>query len=112
MYTFVIVLIILACVLLMLIVLVQNPKGGGLGQTFGGFGNQIMGVQRTTDFLEKATWVLIGAIAVLSLSTFFFLGTPGSPQTGPKSELENVDLGGPALPSNNATPIAEPDTTQ
>ena len=112
MYTFIIVLIILACILLMLVVLIQNPKGGGLGQSFGGLGNQILGVQRTTDFLEKSTWVLIGAIAILSLSTFMFTGTADATQTGPKSELENVDLGGPNLPNNNAVPVTPPDSTK
>ena len=49
-----------------MVVLVQNPKGGGLSSTFGGGGNQMMGVKKTTDFLEKATWTL--AISLISLS--------------------------------------------
>ena len=111
MYTFVIVLIIIACALLMAIILIQNPKGGGLGQTFGGLSNQFLGVQRTTDFLEKSTWVLIAAIAILSISTFIFSGSAPTDQvTGPRSELENEDLGGPALPTD-AVPITPPDTT-
>ena len=93
----------------MIVVLIQNPKGGGLGQTFGGISNQFLGVQRTTDFLEKGTWVLIGAVAILSISTMFFVGKPTT-QTGPKSELENVDLGGPSN-QNNAAPIL-PDSTK
>jgi preprotein translocase subunit SecG len=111
MYTLITILIIIACLLLMVVVLIQNPKGGGLGQTFGGISNQFLGVQRTTDFLEKSTWVLIGSIAVFSVCSLFFVGKPSTTQTGPKSELENVDLGGPALPNNNAAPIAPPDTT-
>lgn len=100
MYSFIIVLIIIACVLLMLVVLIQNPKGGGLSSTFGGISNQILGVKRTTDFLEKATWTLIVSIGLLSLSTLFFVGAPSSTSTGPKSELENVDLGtGAAIPN-------------
>ena len=100
MYPFITVIIIIACILLMLVVLIQNPKGGGLSSTFGGISNQILGVKRTTDFLEKATWTLIVAIGLLSLSTIFFVGKPGT-TTGPKSELENVDLGTqqPNLPS-------------
>lgn len=47
------ILVILAAVILGLIVLIQNPKGGGLSGTFGGFGNQFMGVKQTTDVLEK-----------------------------------------------------------
>jgi len=112
MYTLITILIIVACAVLMLVVLIQNPKGGGLGQTFGGFSNQILGVQRTTDFLEKSTWVLIGAIGLLSLSTMMFMGKPTNTQTGPKSALENVDLGGGAPANQNATPIAPIDTTK
>ena len=50
------ILIVLCGVLLVLIILIQNPKGGGLSSTFGGGANQMMGVKRTTDFLEKTTW--------------------------------------------------------
>lgn len=60
------VLIVLVCVLTILIVLVQNSKGGGLAANFSS-SNQIMGVRRTTDFLEKATWTLGAALIVLSL---------------------------------------------
>lgn len=60
------VLIIIVCILTTLIVLVQNSKGGGLAANFSS-SNQIMGVRRTTDFLEKATWTLGTALIVLSL---------------------------------------------
>ena len=64
-YTIVI-LAIVVCVLLVLIVLIQNPKGGGLSSGFSG-SNNIMGVQRTGDFLEKGTWVLAVSLMVLAL---------------------------------------------
>lgn len=112
MYTLITILIVVACAVLMLVVLIQNPKGGGLGQTFGGVGNQLFGVQRTTDFLEKATWILMGAVAVLSISTMMFVGKPGATQTGPKSALENVDLGGTAPANQNALPVNPADTTK
>lgn len=67
METFVIVLIVIVSVLLGLIVLVQNPKGGGLATGFTG-ANQIGGVKRTTDFLEKATWTLAILLLVLSIT--------------------------------------------
>jgi preprotein translocase subunit SecG len=105
MYSFITVLIIIACVLLMLVVLIQNPKGGGLSSTFGGISNQILGVKRTTDFLEKATWTLIVVIGLLSMSTFFFLGQPAG-TTGPKSELENTDMS--TSPNPNAPPLTAP----
>ena len=66
MYTLFITLIIIAAILLVLLVLIQNSKGGGLAADFSG-GNQVMGAPKTADFLEKATWTLVGVIAVLSI---------------------------------------------
>jgi len=66
MYALVTILILITCVLIVLIVLVQNPKGGGLASAFQS-SNQIMGVRKTADFLEKATWSLAVALLVLSL---------------------------------------------
>src|SRR5947199_8791267 len=68
-----IILIILASVILSLIVLVQNPKGGGLAGNVGGFSNQLMGVKQTTDVLEKGTWVLAVAVALLCLFSVAFV---------------------------------------
>ncbi len=59
-------LVIIACVLLVLIVLVQNSKGGGLASNFQS-SNQFMGVRKTTDFLEKSTWILAVALMVFSV---------------------------------------------
>ena len=64
--TVLVVLSIIICILLGLIILVQNPKGGGLTSGFSG-SNNIMGVQRTGDFLEKGTWALAIILLVLSL---------------------------------------------
>ncbi|TFF38294.1 preprotein translocase subunit SecG [Mucilaginibacter psychrotolerans] len=66
MYLFLIILTIIICVLLGLIVLIQNPKGGGLSSNFAG-SSQLMGVQKTGDFLEKGTWALAISIMVLAL---------------------------------------------
>ena len=66
MYIAVSILIFIVCALLILIVLVQNSKGGGLSSSFAS-SNQIMGVRKTTDFLEKATWTLAGAMLVLCI---------------------------------------------
>ena len=60
------ILIIVASILLILIVLVQNSKGGGLASNFSA-SNQVMGVRKTTDFLEKATWGLAIALVVFCL---------------------------------------------
>ena len=70
MYTAVIVLIIIVAVLLGAVVLLQNSKGGGLASEFSS-SNQIMGVRRTSDFLEKATWTLAIVLVVLSFITCF-----------------------------------------
>ena len=60
------IIILIICVLLALVVLAQNPKGGGLASGFTG-AQQIGGVQRTADFLEKGTWTRAGALMVLCL---------------------------------------------
>lgn len=66
MFTFISVLIFIAAILLVLIVLVQNSKGGGLAANFSA-SNQVMGVRKTADFLEKATWTLAGSLVFLSI---------------------------------------------
>ncbi len=66
MYILITVLLFIVCILLVLIVLVQNSKGGGLASNFQSSG-QVMGVRKTTDFLEKGTWVLAGALLFLSV---------------------------------------------
>jgi len=66
MYFLITVLIFVVCALLILIVLVQNSKGGGLASNFSS-SNQVMGVRKTADFLEKSTWTLAVALLVLSL---------------------------------------------
>jgi len=75
MVTFLIILLIIACVALGLFVLVQNPKGGGLA-TGGGTSN-MFGVQRTGDVLEKGSWVLLTLIVVLTLAVTTIAKTSG-----------------------------------
>tara|TARA_B100001057_G_scaffold54262_1_gene48170 strand:- start:345 stop:683 length:339 start_codon:yes stop_codon:yes gene_type:complete len=60
-------LIIAVCFLLVLVIMVQNPKGGGLSSSFGGDTQQIGGVKKTTDFLDNSTWVLASLLLVLIL---------------------------------------------
>ena len=66
MFVLVTVLIIIVALLLALVVLVQNGKGGGLAANFASQ-NQVMGVRKTTDFLEKATWTLAAVMILLCL---------------------------------------------
>ena len=99
-----IVLIVLASVILGLIVLVQNPKGGGLAGNIAGFSNQFMGVKQTTDVLEKGTWIFAGVIGVLCLvSVFFISGGSGSVEN--KSKDVTVPTQNTTTPLNNL-PIA------
>ena len=97
MYTLVVILILIVSVLLGLIVLVQNSKGGGLVSNFGG-ANQMMGVRQTTDFLEKATWTMAGILVVLCLISSISL-PKNSKEGAPKSEVEGII---PSLPSTEA----------
>ena len=76
MYTLFATLIIICSILLVLIILIQNPKGGGLSSSFGGGASQMMGVKKTTDFLEKATWTLAISLIVLILVSNFAIDRP------------------------------------
>ncbi|HRG29031.1 MAG TPA: preprotein translocase subunit SecG [Chitinophagales bacterium] len=67
-FTIIIIIAIIAAVLLGLVVLIQNPKGGGLSGTFGGAANQIFGYKRTTDDIERITWGLVIIVFTLCLS--------------------------------------------
>ena len=99
MYTLEVILILIVSVLLGLIVLVQNSKGGGLVSNFGG-ANQMMGVRQTTDFLEKATWTMAGILVVLCLISSITL--PKNAKEGtPKSAIEDM-----VSPDLQTTPAA------
>src|SRR5881398_3701299 len=76
-----IILIILASVILSLIVLVQNPKGGGLAGNVAGFSNQFMGVKQTTDVLEKGTWIFAAIIGILCVISTVFIPGSHAPRT-------------------------------
>lgn len=84
MYIFITIIILLAAILMILIVLIQNSQGGGLAAGFSS-SNQIMGVRKTTDFLEKATWTLAGTIIILSILTAKFTTRTS---TLPQSQVE------------------------
>lgn len=74
MYLLLVILMVIASVLMCFIVLIQNSKGGGLSSGFSS-SNQIMGVRKTTDFLEKATWTLAAAMVVFSIATAYTVPT-------------------------------------
>ena len=106
MYTFIVVIIVIAAVLLGLVVLMQNSKGGGLSSTFSS-SSQIMGVRKTADFLEKATWVLAVVIVVLSFASSFLTKSGDSSsnveqrQESRASQAQSADM-----PMPTATPAA------
>ncbi|MEG1643897.1 MAG: preprotein translocase subunit SecG [Bacteroidales bacterium] len=107
MATFITILIVLASIFLILIVLVQNSKGGGLASGFAST-NQIMGVRKTTDFLEKATWGLAFTIVVLSIISAAFI----SRNVVEKSEIqEAVKKEAPATMPNMQNQAAPAPTT-
>ncbi len=113
MYTLITVLIIIACFLMILIVLVQESKGGGLASNFQS-SNQIMGVRKTTDFLEKATWFLAGALLLLSVLGSAFI--PRTSDNGAESAIQqqietavdpSQEINFPTATPETATPAAD-----
>jgi preprotein translocase subunit SecG len=90
-YVVISVLIFIVCILLVLVVLVQNSKGGGLASNFSS-SNQFMGVRKTADFLEKTTWALAIALLVLSMASIFVIPRStnnGSVDSELKQQMDN-----------------------
>ncbi len=111
MYGVIIALIILCAVVLILVVLAQNPKGGGLSSQFGGSGaSQIMGVKKTGDFLEKATWAMAIAILGLSLATNLFIDTNAA-ESPESPNLNSTPAAAPAIPLDNSGALPLEDLT-
>jgi preprotein translocase subunit SecG len=107
-YIFVSILVIIACVFQVLVVLVQNSKGGGLAANFTSAG-QSMGVRKTADFLEKSTWTLAAAILILCVVATAAIPRGETEQRSRiESQIENaIDPNAiPTLPS--ATPATAP----
>ena len=86
MYTLFVILIVIAAVLMIGIVLIQESKGGGLSSSFAGY-NQVAGVRKTTDFIEKATWGLAAAMVVISILCAWVAPTA----TTDSSVMENIE---------------------
>jgi preprotein translocase subunit SecG len=103
-----IILIILASFLLGFVVLVQNPKGGGLSGTIGGFNTQFMGVKQTTDVLEKGTWIFAAAIGILCLISTLFI----SDNTGKNFNVPDKPKNPPIKTTTPAPNTTTPSTSQ
>lgn len=81
MYTLLIILMVIVAVLMIGIVLIQESKGGGLASAFGS-ANSLMGVSKTTNFIEKATWTLAGVLVVFSVACAYV-----APKAGAESSV-------------------------
>lgn len=95
------VLLLIVAVLIVLVVLVQNSKGGGLASNFAG-SNQYMGVRKTADFLEKATWTLAIAMVVIVLGTSKIIPKYSRAVIETQSEINVNALPVPTTPFNPA----------
>ncbi len=96
-FIFLMIVLMAICLILTLVILSQNPKGGGLSSTFGGGGSQMFGVQRTNDFLDKATWTLAAIIAAVVILANVML-----PRTGGQNLVPDIPVLENTLPQ--ATP--------
>ena len=103
-FTFFMILIMICSILLIIIIMAQNPKGGGLSGTFGGTSSAQFGVQRTNDFMEKATWSLGAVIVGLILLSVVLTAkpTPSFKQAPVKKEAPAPQT---APATNNAAPM-------
>ena len=108
MLIFLIVLIILTCTLLVLVVLAQNPKGGGLSGNVFGVSSQFMGVKQTNDVLEKGTWVFTGIIAILCLTSTVFISKTGTSGEDKTEKIGTAPIQASPNQSNTTTLPAAP----
>ena len=111
MITLYLILIIAASAGLGFMVLIQNPKGGGLNANVGGLTNNFMGVKQTTDVLEKGTWIFAAVIAVLAMTSTLFLKSGGSDSDKGILNKVNTSITAPAstpAPTAPTAPAAAP----
>jgi preprotein translocase subunit SecG len=105
-FTFLVVIIIIVCILLSLAVLIQNPKGSGLGAGFANIGNQVMGARRATETIEKATWTLAILLLALTLLSAVFLPKSGEDVSATESSVvEDLSKERPATPPAGFNPV-------
>ena len=90
MYALFATLIIICSILLVLIILIQNPKGGGLSSSFGGGASQMMGVKKTTDFLDKSTWILATILIALILASNLAIDSGSRVQDSKALDPDNI----------------------
>jgi preprotein translocase subunit SecG len=108
MYLFLVILMVIAAILMCFIVLIQNSKGGGLASGFSS-SNQIMGVRKTTDFLEKATWGLAIFMVVMSIVSAYVV--PSASERSGDVIMEQAQQQEKTNPYNMPAGAATPQTT-
>ena len=108
MYLLSFVLIVIASILMCFIVLIQNSKGGGLAAGFAS-SNQIMGVRKTTDFLEKATWTLAAIMVVVSIAAAYLIPSKRQVEVGYSTEQMTQPV---EVPATDAAPAAPAETPE
>ncbi|MCT4631092.1 preprotein translocase subunit SecG [Winogradskyella sp.] len=92
-FTIFLILIVIVAFLLVVVIMVQNPKGGGLSSSFGGGGTQQLGgVKKTGDFLDKSTWFLAVALIVLILASNLTLDSGNSIDSKALDENETTEM--------------------
>src|ERR1700743_3626128 len=101
MYLVLSIIVVIVCVLLGLIVLIQNPKGGGLTSNFSN-SSQLMGVQKTGDFLEKGTWILAISLMVISLAINISVKGNSAKSNNPDMNEVQQKASTPTAPTNSA----------
>ncbi len=107
MYLLLVILMVIASILMCFIVLIQNSKGGGLASSFSS-SNQIMGVRKTTDFLEKTTWTLAALMVVFSIVAAYTLPTYSGRGDVIMEQAQQEEMTNPYnLPTGTAAPQAE-----
>jgi preprotein translocase subunit SecG len=116
MYTLLVILIVIVAILMIGIVLIQESKGGGLASNFSS-GNQVLGVRKTTDIVEKTTWTLAAIMVVISIACAYVAPKATSdqsvlegvtPQTEKTNPVTTPKFGADADPKGNATTQAAP----
>ena len=112
MYNLLVILVVIASIFMCLIVLIQESKGGGLASGFAS-GNQVMGVRKTTDVIEKLTWGLAAAMVIFSVLSVFFIpraATESSVMEGVATEQKaTAPTNLPGIPATDVqeTPAAD-----
>lgn len=93
MYVFITILTVIVCLLLGAIILIQNPKGGGLSSSFSGMGQQLLGARQSTDIVEKLTWGFAVALLAFCLTSGIFIDKNNNKvQQVQRSEIEEQEM--------------------